>query len=245
MKLSEIARIYKKKLPPVSNNCSIYESAQPYRTLRQFIPSNLDSNILDAGCGNGIVAKHLNNRSYTNIFTCDLFDNISNTSGIKHCISSLDALPFQDNSFEFVYSLSVIYYLKSPQVGINEIIRVLKPGGRAIITAHTKYSLPTVWRILKRILDIKNVEHLKGVTFYSASQLEKMVITNDARVIKKSGYSANNLAFQLYKKLVKLINRYSKKQFKTRFFILPETNSLNKIMSIFAYHSIIIIQKNV
>lgn len=244
MNLNEIARIYKRKLPPASNNFSINESSQPYRTLKQYLPHNLSSNILDAGCGNGSIAKHLSDQNYTNIFTCDLFSNLSSTQGITHCISSVDALPFQNSSFEFVYSLSVIYYLQAPRVGIEEIIRVLKPGGKAMITAHTKYSLSTAWRILKRTLKFKSVEHLKGVTFYSASQLEKMAIENNAIVIKKSGYSLNNLIIQLYNKSVTLINQHLNTSLKTFTFSLPQTNWLNRMMSIFAYHSVIVIEKN-
>jgi len=244
MNLNDIARIYEKKLAPVLDGGKVNENTQPYRTLKQYLPDSLDSNILDAGCGNGTIATHLSNQSYTNIFTCDLFNNLSDTQGINHCLSSIDALPFQDNSFEFIYSLSVIYYLKSPQRGMNEIIRVLKPGGKAIITAHTKYSLSTIWRRLKRMLSIKSVEHLKGVTFYSATQLEKMVIKNNATVLKKSGYSLDSFSVQLYNKAIKLINKYSKHQFKTFPFSQPQLNWLSNIMSIFAYHSIIVIEKN-
>ena len=41
----------------------------------------------------------------------------------------LDALPLEDNSVDFAVSLAVIEHLSNPTIFLNEINRVLKPGG--------------------------------------------------------------------------------------------------------------------
>lgn len=41
------------------------------------------------------------------------------------------ALPFEENTFDYVFSLSVFEHLHSPWIAAREIFRVLKPGGRA------------------------------------------------------------------------------------------------------------------
>lgn len=40
------------------------------------------------------------------------------------------AMPFEDNSFDYVYSLAVFEHLHSPWVAAKEIFRVLKPDGK-------------------------------------------------------------------------------------------------------------------
>lgn len=44
-----------------------------------------------------------------------------------------DALPFADNSFDIVVSTGSIHHWKNPEAGLNEVYRVLKPGGYALL----------------------------------------------------------------------------------------------------------------
>lgn len=44
-----------------------------------------------------------------------------------------DALPFADNSFDIVVSTGSIHHWKDPEAGLNEIYRILSPGGYALI----------------------------------------------------------------------------------------------------------------
>lgn len=47
-----------------------------------------------------------------------------------HCLADAHTLPFEDNSFGYVYSLAVFEHLHSPWIAAEEIFRVLKPGGK-------------------------------------------------------------------------------------------------------------------
>ena len=56
-------------------------------------------------------------------------------------VADAENLPFEDETFEVVYSFGVLLSVPNTQKAIDEIYRVLKPGGKAIITLYHKYSL--------------------------------------------------------------------------------------------------------
>src|SRR5512133_1208059 len=90
----------------------------------KFIPADKNISILDAGCGNGRRALKLSHLNYTNVSAVDLFDSIP-VKEIKYFKASIEDLPFNNNEFEFVYAMSVIYYPADPGKAIKEFERVL------------------------------------------------------------------------------------------------------------------------
>lgn len=53
-------------------------------------------------------------------------------------------LPFKDNRFGLVYSFSSLYYIPNISQVVQEIARVLKPGGTALLEFGNLYSLNTI-----------------------------------------------------------------------------------------------------
>lgn len=56
-------------------------------------------------------------------------------------MGSSDKLPFPDNSFDKIFCINVIYFWDEPQKHLQEMQRVLKPGGRFYATVRTKESM--------------------------------------------------------------------------------------------------------
>jgi ubiquinone/menaquinone biosynthesis C-methylase UbiE len=52
-----------------------------------------------------------------------------------------DNLPFADNSFDKVFCINVVYFWDEPQKHLQEVSRVLKPGGKFYVTIRTKESM--------------------------------------------------------------------------------------------------------
>jgi len=57
-------------------------------------------------------------------------------------IADVEELPFPDESFDTVLSSFVFCTVPNPERGMREILRVLKPGGKAIFIEHTKSDSP-------------------------------------------------------------------------------------------------------
>ncbi len=49
-------------------------------------------------------------------------------------------LPFEDASFDCIYSFGVIHHIPDPEKVIKECFRVLKPGGKIMVTMYYKWS---------------------------------------------------------------------------------------------------------
>jgi ubiquinone/menaquinone biosynthesis C-methylase UbiE len=54
---------------------------------------------------------------------------------------SSNKMPFADNSFDKIFCINVIYFWDEPHQHLQEIKRVLKPGGQFFATIRTKESL--------------------------------------------------------------------------------------------------------
>ncbi len=55
---------------------------------------------------------------------------------MKLCVMDVCDMSFPENAFDFVYSRSVLHHLPNPASAIDEIVRVLRPGGVAYVSIH-------------------------------------------------------------------------------------------------------------
>ena len=96
--------------------------------------------ILDAGCGPGMYAGNLKKFNDT-ILCLDLTrDEKIKENGLPFCLGSITGLPLKSNSVDFIYCLTVLQYIEDDLKAINEFHRILKPGGKVLITVPTRWS---------------------------------------------------------------------------------------------------------
>jgi 2-polyprenyl-3-methyl-5-hydroxy-6-metoxy-1,4-benzoquinol methylase len=87
--------------------------------------------ILDVGAGDGALIVQLRNLGFQAVEGIDL---APAADFIRE--GSVTCLPFNDDSFRTVFCAEVIEHLQTDQSvdGLSEILRVLRPGGRVIVT---------------------------------------------------------------------------------------------------------------
>lgn len=83
--------------------------------------------ILDVGCGIGFVSQLYPNFDIVGI---DISDEMLKRNPHKWQKAAAEAIPFPDNHFDFVVCRSLLHHLDKPEIGLKEMYRVLKTGGK-------------------------------------------------------------------------------------------------------------------
>lgn len=107
-----------------------------------------DSDVLEVGCGVGTDAINFARRGarYTGVdlteASIELVRRRFELEGLPANLRVADAeeLPFADDSFDLVYSHGVLHHTPDTQRAIDEVHRVLKPGGAALVMLYHKNS---------------------------------------------------------------------------------------------------------
>ena len=112
-----------------------------------------DKKVLDVGAGRGYMSQMLGDYLKQNgvvpskvITACDLFPEYFVYPDIScEKLAFSDRLPFEDASFDVIYAIEVLEHLQNPYSLIRDAFRVLRPGGKLII------SVPNILNLTSRI----------------------------------------------------------------------------------------------
>jgi len=135
----------------------------PPQMLKDLTDAGLDTarlvDVLDFGCGCGrLLAGWVINGFKMRLQGCDRNPDLvdwcnRHIPGVSVRINRLGQnLPFEDDSFDFVYLISVFTHLSIEEqtLLISEFQRVLRPGGYVYVTFHGEYYYPTMLRQIER-----------------------------------------------------------------------------------------------
>ena len=139
---------------------SRYIEASTAATLRR-IPPDAGERLLDVGCGTGVLLRRLLGRSsFREAVGIDLSPGMVAQArsrlpaSVRLMVGDAESLPFSPASFDVVVSASSFHYWPSPARGLDELRRVLRPGGHLFVTDWCDDYLAC--RICDRVLRLLN-----------------------------------------------------------------------------------------
>ncbi|MCD6521287.1 methyltransferase domain-containing protein [Candidatus Calescamantes bacterium] len=177
--------------------------------------------VLDVGCGRGEILNkicaHYDMKgvgldiSIEAIKIARCYNPLTN----EYWVGDAESLPFRDNSFDLVISLDTLEHLSNPLTALEEMVRVLKPGGKLLVYTLNKKQLFT-WHCFLRLITFRRLGVDKGhlddhdpEKFLDANEVKKLLETKGMTKLKITYFDTFfTLAFN---ELLYLILQYRRK----------------------------------
>lgn len=127
------------------------------------------------------------------------------------CNNKGEQLPYKDNIFDLVYSWGVIHHTEHPLKVVQEMYRVLKPGGEIKIMVYNRYSILAVykwlrykpWRSIKYM--IASIQESPGTIAYTHDEIRQLLtkcgvvdIEIDSRVQPRDIFTGQSLMVRFF-----------------------------------------------
>jgi len=143
------------------------------RAIENLIDNVEGKTALDLGIGTGLFTQILKEKGYR-VIGIDISDEmlkIARKKGFEVTKGDLNnPLPFEEESFDFVFSMTSIEFLKKPEKLIFDVKKILKKDGRFLLITLNSFSL---WAIKRRIRGFfKKEDIFKKGKFYSPYKLK-------------------------------------------------------------------------
>ncbi len=167
------------------------------------LPRN--SKILEVGCGAGKFVYEADRMGYEVLgvdYSHEMIAKANNTPGhadkinVSFLQADIESLPLADSSFDAIVCLGVISYLQSKDKALQELARVMKPGGVLVISILNRARLIRVLnlpffltkRLRKMILAIPVIKNRKGAN-HNAPSLTTYFIPKFKKSLELMGFA--------------------------------------------------------
>lgn len=135
------------------------------------------SNVLDLGCGTGVILKELRHKnSAVELFGLDLSENMIAQATrrlgttAKLTVGDAENLPYFDNTFDLVCCVESFHHYPNPKKALSEINRVLKKDGLFLLC--DTWSKTPIRQIMNFFIRFSNDG---DVHIYSENEINKLL----------------------------------------------------------------------
>jgi ubiquinone/menaquinone biosynthesis C-methylase UbiE len=166
-----------------------FDEMEAYYHLNHVDPKLIDysrskgKKLLEVGCGWGcdLILFAKNGANVTGLdLSASAIELAKKYFALRHISADLrvgnaECLPFPDEEFDVVVSLGVLHHTPDTERALNEVYRVLKPGGEALILLYNRYS----WYNLLCKISGTHYEHFEKdapiVKLYSRNEVLRLM----------------------------------------------------------------------
>ncbi|MCK4327348.1 MAG: class I SAM-dependent methyltransferase, partial [Candidatus Diapherotrites archaeon] len=130
-------------LTPLLRSAYFQSSFKKHTLYTWLSKENLESSqVLVWGCGKGVWSSIISSDFNADVTGVDISSVAVRAAtkrakklglNIKFIQSDVEKLPFQNNTFDFTFSTDVFGHVRNPNLALQELYRVTKSGGRAIM----------------------------------------------------------------------------------------------------------------
>lgn len=146
---------YDKKLSKMTNKLINPVDIRRYKDTFNLLPKDKGIKILDVGCWPCALDLILKKKGFDvhgiSLDMSKIFRDNLRKKGIKlsNCDLEKDSFPFKDEQFDYILCTEVIEHMNNPYHLLNETNRVLKKGGKLLLTTPNAASLNKIFEIIK------------------------------------------------------------------------------------------------
>jgi ubiquinone/menaquinone biosynthesis C-methylase UbiE len=136
--------------------------------------------VLDLGCGDGTysIAAFQRDAHVTGV-------DISNAmlesarrraaacgASVDWCQASAESIPYDPGTFDFVLAVTILCFIKNPLQAVQEVSRVMRPGGSFVIGELGRYS---AWALSRRVRGWLGSSMWRDTHFWTLGELQRLL----------------------------------------------------------------------
>ncbi len=154
--------------------------------LDPFLPTG---RVLEIGCGTGRLLERLANRceEATGVDLSPGMLLAAREKGLNVLEASAEALPFEESSFDLVYSFKVLAHVREIIEAVHEAVRVTRPGGSIVLEFYNRNSLRRLAKGLRKNSIGRSTDEGQVFTRYDTVRSIRSYLPDNVTVIGFEG----------------------------------------------------------